>query len=88
MEIATEVMELVLADAANGKLIYDGDYILDNYGDKIGPATEIYHNNMTDDEQVAFYSYLVGELGEEDADNLLQIMFGISLEDAKDKVEN
>ena len=88
MEIATEVMELVLDDAANGKLIYDGDYILDNYGDKIGPATDIYHFEMSDDEQVDFYSYLITELGRDGADNLLQIMFGMSLDDAKDKVEN
>ena len=87
IEIAIDIMTSVLEDAENGKLIYDDDYILDNYGDKIGPATEIYHNNMTDDEQVEFYSYLLTELGGEDADTLFQIMFGISLEDAKDKID-
>ena len=88
IEIATDVMNLVIKDANNGKLIYDGDYILDNYGDSIGPATNIYHNEMSDSEQESFYSYLITELGEDDADRLLQIMFGISLEDAKDKIEN
>ena len=64
------------------------EYILDNYGDLIGPATDIYHYDMSKEEQTTFYSELLGELGVDGADNLLKIMFGISLEDAKDKVEN
>ncbi len=88
IEIAIDVMDLVIKDANNGKLVYDGDYVLDNYGDLIQPATNIYHKELSDSEQEGFYSYLITELGEDDADKLLQIMFGMSLEDAKDRVEN
>ena len=88
MEIATDVMDLVIKDANNGKLIYDGDYILDNYGDSIGSATNIYHNEMSDSEQESFYSYLITELGEDDADRLLQIMFNMTLKEAEQMMKN
>ncbi len=87
MEQAAEIMSGVLKDAENGELVYDGDYVIDNYNDYVVEAKRIYEEEMSKQEQTDFYSKLETELGEEDAEQLLQIMFGMSISDAMGKLE-
>ena len=86
LHIVVDVMRSVLADAKAGIPVYDEDYILDNYGQEISDANDLY-DSMTKDQQSNFYSVLLTELGEARADNLLQTMFGIDISDAKDKID-
>lgn len=85
LEIVLDVMDSVLKDAEK-KAVYNGDYIIDNYSDDIDKAGGLY-NAMTDEEKSQFKTTLVTNLGKGDAETLLKVMFGMTLEDAKDKID-